>query len=77
MNKQLEKALDRASNKTMSQIAYLIRSAADYQQAVNHYRAEMRRLSPQTVGYKVAFDNIKLLPLLMKGYKEKFILETF
>ena len=77
MNTKLEKALDRASNKTLAQIAYLIRSAADYQQAVDHYRAEMRRLGPQTVGYQVALDNLKLLPLLMKGYKEKFILETF
>ena len=77
MNKKLENALDRASNKTLAQIAFLIRSAADYQQAVAHYRAEMKRLSPQTTGHQIAFENLQLLPVLMKGYKEKFILQTF
>ena len=77
MNVKLTKALDRASNKTLAQIAFLIRSAADYQQAVDHYRAEMKRLSPQTIGYKNAFEAHQLLPVLMNGYKEKFILQTF
>jgi hypothetical protein len=77
MNVKLTKALDRASNKTLAQIAFLIRSAADYQQAVDHYRAEMKRLSPQTIGHKSAFEDLKLLPVLMTGYKEKFILQTF
>lgn len=77
MNKKLEKALDRASNKTLAQIAFLIRSAADYQQAVDHYRAEMKRLSPQTIGHQRAFEDHNLLPVLMTGYKEKFILQTF
>ena len=77
MNKNLENALDRASNKTLAQIAFLIRSAADYQQAVDHYRAEMKRLSPQTIGHQTAFANLQLLPVLMKGYKEKFILQAF
>lgn len=77
MNTKLEKALDRASNKTLAQIAFLIRSAQDYQQAVNHYREEMKRLSPQTVGHQNAFERLKLLPVLMTGYKEKFILQTF
>ena len=77
MNTKLEKALDRASNKTLAQIAFLIRSASDYQQAVNHYRDEMKRLNPQTIGHQIAFKNLKLLPVLMKGYKEKFILQTF
>jgi len=77
MNKKLAKALDRSSNKTLAQIAFLIRSAEDYQQAVDHYRNEMKRLSPQTTGHQIAHEDHNLLPVLMTGYKEKFILQTF
>lgn len=77
MNAKLAKALDKASNKTLAQIAFLIRSEKDYQQAVDHYKLEMKRLNPQTIGYKNAFERLQLLPVLMTGYKEKFILQTF
>lgn len=77
MNEKLAKALDRASNKTLAQIAFLIRSAKDYQQVADHYRSEMKRLHPQTIGYRNAFERLQLLPVLMTGYKEGFILKTF
>lgn len=75
-NKKLSGKLDDC-NSSLKQVAFQIRTVEDYQNTVDYYRAIMKECSPQTIGHQLAFINLQHLPLLMKGYKEKFILQTF
>ena len=75
-NKKLADKLD-DRNSSLKQVAFQIRTAADYQNAVDYYRAIMKDFSPRTIGNQLAFENLQRLPMLMEGYKEKFILQTF
>ena len=75
-NKKLADKLE-DPNGSLKQIAFQIRTAADYQNVVDYYRAIMKDFSSRTIGHQLAFINLQHLPLLMKGYKEKFILQTF
>jgi hypothetical protein len=65
-------------DKSLRQVAYYIRSAEDYQFAVNYYRQEAITYDGFSENGGASFlENLQRLPLLMTGYKEKFILSTF
>lgn len=76
MNKKLSYRLEDL-NSSLKQVAFQIRTAADYQNAVDYYRARMKDFSPRTIGHQLASERLQHLPMLMNGYKEKFILQTF
>ena len=75
-NKKLADKLD-DRNCSLKQVAFQIRTVTDYQNAVDYYRALMKDFSPRTIGHQLASIDLQHLPLLMNGYKEKFILQTF
>ena len=63
-------------NKSLRQVAYHIRSSDDYQFVVNYYRQKAID-HKGCVGEMTATENLQVLPMTMKGYKEAFILSTF
>lgn len=75
-NKKLIKVWEDVETRTMSRVAYYIRSQEDYNFVVSQLRDSIARFKG-CVGAEVAMENLLMLPRLMKGYKEKFILNAF
>ena len=73
---QILNALEEGKKGYLKRAAYYIRCSDDYQFVVDYYRGRAIEFDG-CVGGMVALENLKHLPLLMRGYKEKFILQTF
>jgi hypothetical protein len=62
--------------RTMRKLAYNIRSQDDYDYIVWELRQDEKG-NRGCIGAENAMENLLCLPLLMKGYKERFILNAF